>query len=83
MGTIVVSSKTQENKVMVLFTKVKAIEQIETLIDTHRYDCLDALGGNAIFCTFDMHAGYCQIPMKEKINQQLLLSLLKAYSIRV
>ncbi len=25
-------------------------------------DCLDALGGNAWFSTFDMHAGYWQYP---------------------
>ena len=29
-------------------------------------DCLDALGGNNMFSTFDMHAGYWQIPMKEE-----------------
>jgi hypothetical protein len=28
-------------------------------------DCLDALGGNTLFSTFDMHAGYWLIPMKE------------------
>jgi hypothetical protein len=29
-------------------------------------DCLDALGGNTLFSTFDMHAGYWQIPMKDQ-----------------
>ena len=38
MGTIVVTTKTQEHKVMVIFTKVREIEQIETLIDTGASD---------------------------------------------
>ena len=34
MSSIIVTSKTHEIKVMVLFTKIREIEQIETLIDT-------------------------------------------------
>ncbi len=48
------------------FRKLNQIKKRDVYPIPRIDDCLDALGGNTLFSTFDMHAGYWQIPMKEQ-----------------
>ena len=69
---ILVKKKYGKQRFCIDFRKINQITQRDVYPIPRIDDYLDALGGNAIFSTFDMHAGYWQIPMKEKINQKLL-----------
>ncbi len=63
---VLVKKKDGKQRFCIDFRKLNQVTTRDVYPIPRIDDCLDALGGNTLFSTFDMHAGYWQIPMIEQ-----------------